>query len=150
MNRDGSIVFAVDTNLLVYAALRNAPAHERARRWLDACATGRERWVTTWSVLYEFLRVTTHRTARSPLPFGEAQAFVAELFRSPSFGVLAETDRHAAVLADLAREHPDLGGNVMHDLHTVALMREHGVREVHTADKDLRRFRELRVVNPLV
>ena len=37
----------------------------------------------------------------------------------------------------------------MHDLHTVALMREHGVREVHTADKDFLRFRDLRVVNPL-
>lgn len=143
-------MFAVDTNLLIYAAMRTAPHHARAREWLHACAEGERAWCATWGTLYEFLRVTTHRRIYpSPLTFEQATAFVAELRRSPTFGVLVETDRHAAVLADLAREHPDLSGNVMHDLHTVALMREHGVREVHTADADFRRFRGLRVVNPV-
>lgn len=143
-------MFAVDANLLVYAAVPVAPNHERARDWLRGCASGDRPWFATWSALYEFLRVTTHRRVYAPsLPFVEAVAFVAELFRSPAFGVLVETDRHAAVLADLAREHPRLAGNILHDLHTVALMREHGVREIHTADADFRQFRELRVVNPL-
>ncbi|MDQ6925769.1 MAG: PIN domain-containing protein [Candidatus Eremiobacteraeota bacterium] len=142
-------MFAIDTNLLVYAAVRSARDHERARQWLYACARGSERWVTTWSVLYEFLRVTTHRGARAPVTFWDARDFVDELFRSPTFGVLVETDRHAAVLTDLARDYPQLSGNIMHDLHTVALMREHGVREIHTADRDFTQFGELRVVNPL-
>ena len=143
-------MFAVDTNLLVYAAVRIAPNHERARRWLATCSTGRELWVTTWSVLYEFLRVTTHRKSPAPLPLRDAELFVAELFQAPLFSVLVETDRHEAVLAELALEYPHLAGNIMHDLHTVALMREHGIREIYTADKDFTRFRELRVVNPLV
>lgn len=143
-------MFAVDTNLLVYAAVRAAPHHARARDWLYACASGGRPWFATWSVLYEFLRVTTHRkTYVPPLAFGDAEAFVAELFRSPTFGVLTETERHRTVLAGLAREHPRLSGSIVHDLHTVALMREHGVREIHTADSDFRQFRELRVVNPL-
>lgn len=143
-------MFAADTDLLVYAAMSTAPEHAGAHDWLRTCAEGGRPWFAPWPVLYECLRVTTHRRGYPvPLSFGQAQAFLAEIFRSPSFGVLVKIDRHAAVLADLAREHPHLTGNVMHDLHTVALMREHGVREVHTAGAHFRQFRELRVVNPL-
>ncbi|GJG88983.1 hypothetical protein tb265_41640 [Gemmatimonadetes bacterium T265] len=143
-------MFVVDTNLLIYAAMFDAPQHERARFWLAACAGGSRRWMATWSNLYEFLRVTTHRGIYPhPLSFDQAHKFLEEVRRSPSFAILVETDRHPEVLDDLVREHPALTGNIMHDLHTVTLMREHGVREIHTADKDFLRFRELRVVNPL-
>lgn len=33
---------------------------------------------------------------------------------------------------------------------TVALMREHGIRAIHTADADFHRFKEITVVNPLL
>ena len=40
-------------------------------------------------------------------------------------------------------------GNLFHDIETAVLMREHGVREIVTADVDFLRFKFLRVVNPL-
>lgn len=42
-----------------------------------------------------------------------------------------------------------LGGNVVHDLHIAALMVEHGVTEIRTADTDFHQFEFLRVRNPL-
>jgi predicted nucleic acid-binding protein len=38
----------------------------------------------------------------------------------------------------------------IHDLHTAALMREHGIPEIHTADVDSHQFPFLRAINPLV
>ena len=40
-------------------------------------------------------------------------------------------------------------GNVVHDMHTVVLMREHGITEIRTTDADFHQFRFLTVVNPL-
>jgi predicted nucleic acid-binding protein len=84
-----------------------------------------------------------------PLSFAEAWSFIASLFTSPSFGILVETDRHADVVRDLTREYPRLSGSRLHDLHIAALMREHGVTEIRTADIGFHEFKFLRVVNPL-
>ena len=109
-----------------------------------------EPWYITWSIAYEFLRVVTHRSALlRPLTFANAWAFIEDLRSSPSFGTLVETERHGEVVRDLAREYPHTSGNRLHDLHIAALMREHGVVEIRTADTDFHEFKFLRVVNPL-
>ena len=62
--------------------------------------------------------------------------------------MLAATRRHAAVLAQTLSELPDLRGNVMHDVHTAVLMREHGISRICTRDSDFLRFPFLTVVDP--
>ncbi|MGH9466342.1 MAG: TA system VapC family ribonuclease toxin [Terriglobales bacterium] len=141
----------VDTNLLVYAVNGAAPEHRRARAFLESCRTGHEAWLATWSIFYEFLRVTTHVAVfPQPLSLAQAMTFWRSLRASDSFGLLEETERHEEIVSELARRHPDVRGNHVHDLHIVALMTEHGVREIRTADADFHRFRSLRVVNPLL
>jgi predicted nucleic acid-binding protein len=50
----------------------------------------------------------------------------------------------------LARDEVgDLRGNVLHDVHTAVLMREHGVQEIVTADAAFREFSFLKVTNPV-
>ena len=63
--------------------------------------------------------------------------------------MLVATPRHGAVLAQTLAELPDLAGNVMHDVHTAVLMREHGVSRICTRDADFRRFPFLSVLDPL-
>ena len=117
---------------------------------LNEWRTGAELWCATWSIFYEFLRVTTHRAVfPRPLGFQQAWSFIAALLLSTSFRLLVETDRHAEILNQLAAEYPRLGGNRLHDLHIAALMREHGVTEIRTADTHFHQFKFLRVVNPL-
>ena len=143
-------MFVIDTNLLIYAVDEDFSGQERMRGLLAEWGSSGEPWFTTWSIVYEFLRVATHRSVFArPLTFANAWSFIDSLRLSSSFGVLVETDRHAEVVRDLAREYPHLSGNRLHDLHIAALMREHGVAEIRTADTHFHEFKFLRVVNPL-
>ena len=143
-------VFVVDTNLLIYAAIREFREHDQASKLLAEWGTAGDPWHITWSIVYEFLRVVTHRAALPhPLTFADAWSFIESLRSSPSFGILVETERHAEVVRDLTREYPHVSGNRLHDLHIAALMREHGVVEIRTADLGFHQFKFLRVVNPL-
>lgn len=63
--------------------------------------------------------------------------------------MLMATPRNSAVLRQTLSELPDLRGNVMHDLHTAVLMRQHGVSRIRTLDGGSRRFEFLVVVDPL-
>jgi toxin-antitoxin system PIN domain toxin len=143
-------LFVADTNLLLYAANREAPEHPAAKEVLEQWRSNAESWFVTWSILYEFLRVATHpRIFERPLPFAKAWDFVLSLFSSPSFGVLTETDHHPDLLGDLARDYPHLRGNHVQDLHIAAVMKEHGISTICTTDTDSHQFRFLRVVNSL-
>ena len=139
-----------DTNVLVYAANRDSVWHLPCRERLGEARRDPSPAFLTWSVCYEFLRVTTHpRALRSPWRTQDAYRFVEDLVASPGFDLLVATSRHAAVLAQTLSELPDLRGNVLHDVHTAVLMREHGVSRICTRDAGFRRFPFLTVVDPL-
>ena len=87
----------------------------------------------TWNICYEFLRVITHpRVFRPPWVAQEAWRFVESLLTSPGFNLLLPTDRHATVIGHTLSELPGVRGNMVHDLHTAVLMREHGVSRICT------------------
>jgi toxin-antitoxin system PIN domain toxin len=143
-------VLVVDTNVLVYAADEDSPFHAPCLEWLERQRVRADAWYTTWPVVYEFLRVTTHpRVMRHPWNVRDAWSFVVALMSTPGFEVLAATERHAAVVEQLIREFPHLAGNLLHDAHTAVLMREHGIRRICTRDTDFHQFRFLEVVDPL-
>ncbi len=138
-----------DTNVLLHAADERSDLHAACRRRLDDARRDSVPAYLTWSVCYEFLRVSTHaRAFRSPWTAASAHGFIADLLASPGFAVLLATQRHVAVLAQTLSELPDLRGNVMHDVHTAVLMREHGISRICTRDADFLRFPFLTVVDP--
>ena len=143
-------MFVVDTNILLYAVNPDASEHQAARDLLEAWRAGDRPWFVTWGIIYEFLRVSTHpRVFPVPIALTEAGAWIAALLSGHTDGILVATDRHAGVLAELVASHPRVRGNPVHDLHIAALMMEHGVPEIRTADTDFHQFGFLRVVNPL-
>jgi hypothetical protein len=143
-------MLVVDTNVLVYAADADSPHHAACRAWLEDRRKRPDAWYTTWPIVYEFLRVTTHpRVMRHPWVASAAWTFVTALFAAPGLGVLVPTRRHADVVTEVISELPDLAGNLLHDAHTAVLMREHGIRQVCTRDADFHRFPFLEVVDPL-
>ncbi len=143
-------MFVIDTNILLYAVNPDSEDHQRAHALLEEWRTGDRSWFLTWGIVYEFLRVSTHtKVFPHPLTLSQAQSWIAALLSSNVSGVLTPTDRHLEILQGLAAQHPRLRGNIMHDLHTVALMREYGVTEIKTADTDFHQFAFLQVVNPL-
>lgn len=143
-------MFVVDTNVLVYAANSDSPEHERCRELLEQWRTGNVPWYSTWTILYEFVRVVTHpRVLPRPLRAERAIGFVEAVLASPAHSVLVESPRHLAVARDVVAGVPALAGNLVHDFHTAVLMREHGVYRVYTRDADFRRFSFLEVIDPL-
>lgn len=143
-------MFVVDTNILLYAVNTDCAEHERCREFLEQCRAGSGRWYLTWSIAYEFLRVSTHpRVFPAPLKPKAAWAFLEALFASPSLRMLSEGPDHREVLAATFEEMPELRANLVHDGHTAVLMREHGVERIFTRDVDFGRFRFVEMVDPL-
>ena len=137
---------AIDTNILVYAHRVEAPQHSAALKLLKKKAEGAEPWTLPWICVYEFLRVVTHsRIFHPPTPTRIAWDACRGLLASPSIRLLQETERHELILEELLKE-TKVSGNLIHDAHIVALMLEHGVKEIISADQDFHRFKQIHVI----
>ena len=140
----------VDTNVFVYAADVDSNFHAPCNEWLERQQRRVGAWYTTWPIIYEFLRVTTHpRIKRHPFSLSTAWEFVEALLASPGLAVLVATDQHAEVAAGVISELPHLAGNILHDAHTAILMREHGIKQICTRDTDFNRFPFFEVIDPI-
>jgi predicted nucleic acid-binding protein len=94
--------------------------------------------------------VVTHPNLfRPPTPVDEAWESVTGLLASPSLLVIAEGESHSRILGDLIRLS-GATGNGLQDAHIAALLIEHAVDEIITADEDFRRFPGLKVTNPFL
>lgn len=142
-------MFVLDTNVLVYAANRDAELHLACRRLIERCRTSASPWYLPWPVCYEFLRVCSHPNV-FPHPWSTTAAwrFLQSILDSPGAGLLLPTGRHDAVLTEVLGEIPHLRGNILHDVHTAVLMREHGIKQIYTRDIDFHRFTFLTVLDP--
>ena len=139
---------ALDTNILVYARRSEAPHHRQALRLLRTFADGARPWALAWPCIYEFLRVVTHpRVFQPPTPLDAALDGLESLLASPSLTLLGEGPGHPAHLRRMV-EAGRATGNLAHDAHIAALLREHGVREFLTADRDFSRFPGIRARDP--
>lgn len=143
-------MFVVDTNVLIYGADKDVPEHARCRELLESFRVQTTPWYVTWGIVYEFLRVVTHpRVLSRPFTPEQAWMFLNALFASPRLGILAETDRHRHVAAEVFAEVPGITGNLVFDAHTAILMRENGIRTIYTRDTDFNRFPFLDTVDPV-
>jgi toxin-antitoxin system PIN domain toxin len=143
--------FLVDTNILVYAAHTACAEHEPVTKFLANRIAQREPFCFTWGVIYEFLKVATHRRILArPMTSSEALTFVSAFLDRQEVSVLTATSRHREILEATANELSRPEGNLFHDIETAVLAREHGVPEIITADTDFLQFRFLKVTNPLI
>lgn len=143
-------MLVVDTNVLLYAADRNSEFHGVCQEYLQGLREDASPSYLSWSICYEFLRVSTHpRVFERPWNTRAAWSFVSALLDSPGFEIITATPRHGRILQQTLQELPDLRGNLVHDIHTAVLMRENGISRICTRDSDFSRFPFLRIVDPL-
>lgn len=140
---------ALDVSILAYAVNRHTPEHPRAARLVEELVNGETPWALPWSVVHEFVRLVTHPHAVArPLKPSEAWAFIGQVIASPSVRLLGPTERHGDVMVEvLGAVSPE--GGIPPGLDTAVLLREHGVRELLTADRGMRRYPQLALRNPL-
>jgi toxin-antitoxin system PIN domain toxin len=144
-------MIAVDTNILVYATRTESPWHVVASQAIRQLAESTP-WAIPWTCLCEFYSVVTHpRRYKPPTPIAVAFDKIESWLESPYLTVLGETSTETGwdTLREVLRTSRVVGPNV-HDARIVSLCLQHGVRELWSADRDLSRFPQLRVVNPLI
>jgi toxin-antitoxin system PIN domain toxin len=142
-------LIAVDTNILVYAHRDDATYHQAAARCLTELGGGRAPWAIPWPCIHEFLAVVTHpRIYDPPTPLALALDAVGAWLECPTLTLLAESEQHWSELRSLVEKGRITGARI-HDARIAALCRQHGVRELWSADRDFSRFSDLPLVNPL-
>ena len=143
-------MIAVDTNILVYAHREDSPFYDAAFRRVTELAEGPAVWAIPWPCLHEFLAIVTHpRIYVPPTPLARALDQADAWLESPTLALLAESAAHWTTLRKLV-VGSRVAGPQIHDARVAALCRQHGVRELWSADRDFSRFAGLAVVNPLV
>jgi len=143
-------VIAVDSNILVHAHWFDSPWHAQASECIASLAESRAPWFIPWPCIHEFLAVVTHhRVFNPPSSMDKALAQVELWLESPSLTLRSESDHHLETLRRLLQAGK-ITGPATHDARVAAICIDHGVRELWSADRDFSRFKDLRVVNPLV
>lgn len=138
----------VDVNLLLYAVDRSNPRHEAARTWFEAALGGDEEVRFAMHSLLGFLRLSTSPSVfERPLTADQAIGLVREWLARSNVEIATPTDRHWAVLGDLAVTGQARGSMLM-DAHLAALALEYGA-VLATTDRDFARFPGLRFRNPI-
>ena len=141
-------MFAVDTNVLIYAHREEFELHSTAKRKLKEIAEADEPWILFWPCLYEFVRIVTHpRLFKPPTPVETAVGAITDLVENSSAVILGETDQHMKWFRNILKKS-DCTGNHVFDAHIAALMREHGVDRILTRDRDFHRFEGVEIVIP--
>jgi len=147
MNGDDRRIF-LDTNVLVFANIEEAPLHAVA---LDAIQSreraGREIWISR-QVLREYLATLSRPQTFSPPIPAEKLGTQVRSFMS-RFRVAEDTAQITERLLDLIQQFPT-GGKQVHDANIVATMLVHNIPALltHNTD-DFARFSGIITVLPL-
>jgi hypothetical protein len=141
-------VILVDANLLIYAHDVEAPAHERARAWLDQRLNGGTRVGLPWVSILAFLRLITNpRVFPRPSTIETAWGVVRAWLGNESAWIPQPTERHEEILEQMLLSG-GVAANLVPDAHLAALAVEHGL-VLCSADRDFTRFPGLRFENPI-
>ncbi len=139
----------LDANLLLYAVNTDAPAHLKAKLWLEKAFAGESGTVAlTWLTLVAFVRVATNAKAlANPFTLNEALGIIGGWLALPSVSVVGPGPKHHDHF-DAACRSARAAGNLITDAHLAALAMEHGC-ELASCDADFSKFAGLRWINPL-
>ena len=139
----------IDTNLWLYASLRELPHHVQAKRWLEDTINAQEPIALPWNVVLGVLRISTQaRLLQNPLRPSQAMELVDGWLQQSSVDLVEPGPAHWTILCRLIGE-VGAAGNLTSDAHLAALAIEHDW-SLCSADSDFRRFPGLRWFNPLV
>ena len=142
--------YSLDVNVLLYASDRSSDRHDRARRFVEACASGPELLCLAWPTLMSYLRIATHpRIFAAPLSPDEAFGNVAALLGLPHVRAVSELDGFLDAYKHVTGATP-VRGNLVPDAHVATILFQHGVRTLYSNDRDFRKFSSIDLRDPFV
>jgi uncharacterized protein len=141
-------VIALDTNFLVYAHRSDNPFHLIARTAINRLVQGLLPWGVPVVCVHEFLAVVTNpKIFKQPTPRKAAFAQINALLAQSGARLLMPTDKHLAVLHQLA-ESANCVGAQFHDARIAAVCLENGITTLWTADRDFTAYPQLLCRSP--
>ena len=137
-----------DINLVVYAYTIDAPHHEAARIYWEACLSGTATVGIPWVVVLGFVRIMSSRAVLTdPMTPAEALEHVRTWLERPQAHILVPGPRHLEILTEIMGSSGTTG-RLTTDAHLAAMAIENQA-ELHSNDADFARFPGLRRRNPL-
>lgn len=144
--------YAIDANLLIYAADENSPFYPGARAFMKACMADTSACLhLAWPTIMAYLRVITHpRISSRPRRLDEASRNIDALLALDHVVLLGESPGFWQTWRD-DFSHRDLRGALISDAHLAALLRHAGIRLLYTHNvKDFAAFPFIDARSPLV
>lgn len=138
----------LDANILLYAYNRDSAHHEVCRTWLEQAFNGSEPVALPWQTLLAFIRIATNpRISSHPLTAQQVCGIVGRWLEHPNVTIVGPADRFWGILQEQILD-AQVSGPMVTDAALAALALEHGAAMCST-DRDFRRFRGLKLVDPL-
>ena len=146
------MLFAIDTNLLVYAHKEDSEFHQQAVQVIERVfneydADGRLTVCLSTQALTEFMNVMTRQTLRRPLSLQEAADLVQGYLDT---GVLVLSHKKTQMQTFLTILRQVTTRKKMFDVVLAATLKDHGIAGLYTVNTaDFEEFEWLAVINPL-
>jgi uncharacterized protein len=138
----------LDANVLLYAYNSDSPHHEICRVWLEGAFNSTEPIALPWQTALAFVRIATNsRVSSRPLTSEQACKIVDQWLERPNVTLVGPTEQYWSVLRELLIE-AHVSGPLVTDAALAALALEQGATLCST-DRDFRRFRGLKLIDPL-
>jgi len=138
----------IDANVLLYASDVQSPRHRPARELLERLGAGPDIVYIFWPVAMAYLRIATHPGVfEHPLDPEAARGNLTALLGRAHVRCPGESDGFWRVYGETVGDDV-IRGNLVADAHIAALMRQHGVGVIWTADRDFRRFASVSARDP--
>ncbi len=137
----------IDVNVLLYAYDREASQHAVCSAWLESALNSEELVALPWLTLLAFLRITTNSKAyKRPFTNDEACQIISGWMARPNVRLIEAGERFWEILKAQMVE-AQVRGPMVSDAALASLAIEHGA-EMVSVDRDFRRFRGLRLIDP--
>jgi uncharacterized protein len=141
--------YSIDANILLFASNTQASEYARALAFLEDRPNDPDLLCLTWPALMAYQRIATHPAIfQQPLSPQQAWNNIQSLVALPRTRVLQEAEDFADLYPTVTHDL-NIRGNLVPDAHIAALLQQHGVQRIYTADSDFRKFAFLEVINPL-
>lgn len=143
-------MIAVDTNILIYAHRRSAPWHKEASAVIKKLAEGSKPWYIPWPCLHEFVAITTHSKIFSPPSTPIAAVNQIKFWcSSPTLTLISERENFLDTWDEILMESKT-SGPMAHDAKIAAICLSNGISTLYSADRDFSRFKDIKIINPLL
>ncbi len=145
-------IYAIDTNLLIYAHNLDSPLHEKAKKFIEKVMNVRDEngnlsVCIPVQVIIEFISVVTSKKVPKPLSISQAQAIIQDYLNT---GVMVIFPQKTYLTNFLEMLTQISSRKEIFDIALAATLKDNSISGIYTVNvKDFNLIEGLEVINPL-